>query len=95
MKVKKRNYIKNINKELNIKKLEKIHKRMLNLKILNDQIPDEKIFLKQKFGTTDNLEINPKLKAKLIYKCSYHSNSIKTMFDRIKHKKNLNTFKVK
>ena len=90
MKVKKRNYIKNINKELYIKKLENLHKKMLNLKILNEQIPDEKLFMKKKFGTTDSLEINPKLKAQLIYKSCYPYNSIKTMFDRFKHKKNLN-----
>ena len=95
MKVRKRNYIKNINKEQNIKKLENLHKKILNLKILNGQIPDEKLYQKKKFGTSDNLEINPKLKAQLIYKSCYPYNSIKTEFDRVKHIKDLKPFNVK
>ena len=89
MKNKKRNYIKNIKRELNQKKYENLHKNILNLKIKNMQIPEEKLFIKKKYGTTDNLNIHPKSKAQIIYKSCYPYNSIKTLFDLHNHKKNL------
>lgn len=90
LKTKKRNYIKSIKKELNQKKSENLHKKMLDLKLRNMQIPEEKIFTLKKFKTSDNLNIHPKLKAQIIYKSCYPYNSIRTLFDRYKYKRNLN-----
>lgn len=90
LRIKKRNIMKKINNELNQKKDVNKHKNLLNLKIKNKEIPDEKIFIKQKYATTENLEFYPRLKAKLIYQNCYPSNSIKYSFDRYTHKKQLN-----
>ena len=89
LKTKKRNYIKNIKKELYQKKLEFAHKKMLDFKRKNMEIPEENLFKNKKFKTSDNIEIHPKIKAQMIYKSCYPYNSIKTLFDRNVHKNNL------
>ena len=90
LRIKKRNNMKRINTEINKKKNENKHTNILKLKIKNKEIPDEKLFIKKRYATTDNLEFNTKTKAKLIYKNCYLSNSIKNSFDRYTHKKQLN-----
>ena len=90
MKIQKRNNIKKINIELNKKKSEILHKKILELKIKNKELPFEKLFKNKNF-TTENLDINPKMKAQMIYKSCYPYNSIKALFDRFSHKKQLKT----
>ena len=64
-------------------------KKKMELKIKNEEIPDEKIFRNKIFMNIDNVEIHPKLKAQMIYKSCYPYNSIKTLFDKNNYKKNL------
>ena len=88
MKIKKRTDIKNNKKELNQKRNENLHKKKMDLKLKNEEIPDEKIFRNKIFTTIDNFEIYPKLKAQIIYKSCYPYNSIRTLFDKNNYKKN-------
>lgn len=90
LRIKKRNNIKKIKNELNKIKSENKYKKFLDLKIKNKEIPDVKLFRKKKFVSTDNIEFNPRLKPKIIYQNGYHSNSIKTSFNRYYYKKELN-----
>ena len=78
-------YKKDINektkKEIRQKNSEKLYKRILNFKIKRGEINKDKIFHKKDYLTYDD-KINQKLKAKLIYKNGYSSNSFKVLKNR-------------
>ena len=69
-------------KEIRKKNKEKHYKRILNIKTKRGEIIQDKVFLKKNFLTYDG-KINQKLKAKLIYKNGYSSNSFKVLKNRI------------
>ena len=79
-------YRKDINEKTKIeirkKNSEKLYKRILNFKIKRGEIIQDKIFHKKEYLTYDD-KINQKLKAKLIYKNGYSSNSFKVLKNRI------------
>ena len=91
LRIKKRNNIKEIKKELKRMKNENMHKKIMNMKMSNQQIPMEKLYTRKKYDSTNNIEINPKLKAPLIYQNCYAANNIKYLFDRFYYKKQLNS----
>ena len=89
LKTKKRNIIRKINKDLFKKRVENLHKKILESKMKKDEIPKEKLFKNKILDTRDKIEINPRLKAQMIYKSCYPYNSIRTAFNRINNKNNL------
>ena len=89
LKTKKRNYIRKANKELFQIRIDNLYQKMIALKTKKDQIPREKLFKNKTINNKDNIEINPRFKAQMIYKSSYPYNSIRTAFDRINNKNNL------
>lgn len=78
-------------KKLQIKnKLYKIndegnYKKIIKLKLRRGEINKEKIYNKKDYEI-DYLDINPKLKKKLIYKTGYFSNTIKSSVNKIKYR---------
>ena len=90
LKTKKRNIIRKINKDLFKIRVENLHKKLLESKMKKDEIPKEKLFKNKILDTRDKIEINPRLKAQMIYKSCYPYNSIRTAFNRINNKNNLN-----
>ena len=92
LRIKKRNNIKKMNKEINNLKIEKLKQSIMKMKARNKEVPEENLYIYNNFYSTyNNFEFNPKLKAKLIYQSCYHSNSIKTVFDRINYKREFNS----
>ena len=89
LKTKKRNIIRKINKDLFKKRVENLQKKILESKMKKDEIPKEKLFKNKILDTRDKIEINPRLKAQMIYKSCYPYNSIRTAFNRINNKNNL------
>ena len=92
LRIKKRNNIKKMNREINNLKIEKLRQSIMKMKARNQQVPEENLYIYNNlYSTYNNFEFNPRLKAKLIYKSCYHSNSIKTLFDRINYKREFNS----
>ena len=75
---------KKANQEIKKTHEEKLYKKLMKLKIERGEISQDKLFYRKNY-MTDDYNIKKRLKAKLIYKNGYSSNSFKVMLNKIKN----------
>lgn len=68
---------------------EKLFKKVLKLKLKRGELSQDRIFVQKKY-MTDDYKINKRIRAKIIYKNGYSSNSFKAVLNNIKNQQILN-----